>query len=460
MAAVPSRPPQPNIILCERGIRTLRRSAHHDGPDGGPGRPPPDPPAVVIDRPLRRSAGWCGAGAGRRRRRCGRDHGRGPPAPDEALSERRAVDFATFASMMEAVSAVTTRSRPARRPSPGGRARTAPAASDGDVDARVGGRVVVRQRPVSGGRRPCPGTSRSRTARSSLPCSPRARAGSPGPAMGRTCGPRRARSPPWAQRWSASRSTVAASTTGSCRPAGTRSGRRRGCWTAETPARPRGCSPASWRGGRSRPPSTVTTRCAAGRWAGSPSRWRRWAQASTARPGRRGCRSRSGAGTVSCPSGTGRPCPAPRSILILLAAPPPTRDDRTEAVATRAHTERMHRAPGVAVAEDVAASGVHTSATGPAAPRAWTTPSLDPSGPRSGWWPALHPTPAAVAGRPNRPGVQHRTSSWRMAPHRERTCRPRWPDGEPLADWSSVQRAPLVDLRPPTWRRRSTRSRS
>ena len=83
----------PNVILCERGIRTFEtytRNTH--GPGGGPAPPPPDPPAGHRRSEPRDRQALAGQAAGhrRRRRRRRRGHGRGPPDPDDGPVRRRA----------------------------------------------------------------------------------------------------------------------------------------------------------------------------------------------------------------------------------------------------------------------------------------------------------------------------------------------------------------------------------
>ncbi len=113
----------------------------------------------------------------------------------------------------------------------------------------------------------------------------------------------------------------------------------------------------------------------------------------------------------------------------------------TEGVATRDHTERMLRARGIAVREELAADGAHTvRLTGPAAPAAIdeTVPS-DPSG--AAFWlvaGAAHPDAElyldGVSTNPTRRAIIDILR--RMGADIEEQDRPApgGPDGEPLAD--------------------------
>ena len=96
----------PNVILCERGIRTFETYTRNTMDLSAVPMLPPHPPAGRR-RPesCHRQALAGQAARGRRgRRRSGRGDGRGPSAPEEALSDaEQQLNFAEFPGLMDAL---------------------------------------------------------------------------------------------------------------------------------------------------------------------------------------------------------------------------------------------------------------------------------------------------------------------------------------------------------------------
>ena len=113
----------PNVILCERGIRTFETYTRNTLDLAAvPAPPPPDPPAGDR-RPVprhRQALADQADGDGRRGGRRRRGHGRGPPAPGRGPVRRRAVDHPGPVRATDDQPARDPRPgrRPARRPRP------------------------------------------------------------------------------------------------------------------------------------------------------------------------------------------------------------------------------------------------------------------------------------------------------------------------------------------------------